>query len=143
MKKILTLLAILTIGFAAQAQDNKAPVFKFEKTTHDFENLKEGPVATYSFKFKNVGKSPLIIQSCSASCGCTIPKWSKDPIMPGKKGTILVKYNTKGRVGSFNKTIYIKSNAKSLKERFELGIRGTVMPSEKSKTTPKPSPAKH
>jgi hypothetical protein len=143
MKKILTLLAILCTAFGLQAQDTEPPVFKFEKTTHDFGTLKEGPVATYSFKFKNVGKSPLIIQSCSASCGCTIPKWSKDPIMPGKKGTILVKYNTKGRVGTFNKTVYIKSNAKSLKDRFELGIRGTVTPSEKAKTSKKPNPAKH
>lgn len=130
MKSILSIIAILFISFSAVAQDN-APVFKFEQTTHDFGNIKEGPEATYSFKFTNTGKSPLIIQRCSASCGCTIPKWSKDPIMPGKTGTIDVKFNSKGRVGSFTKTIYIQSNAKSLKERFELTIKGVVIPPAK------------
>lgn len=132
MKSLLSLIAILFIGLAAQAQDD-APVFKFEKTTHNFGNIVQGPDGTYSFKFKNTGKTPLIIQRCSASCGCTIPKWSKDPIMPGKSGTIEVKYATKDKTGSFNKTVYIQSNAKSLKERFELTIKGNVIPKAKIK----------
>ncbi len=130
MKSLLSLIALVFVSLAAVAQDN-APVFKFEQTTHDFGNVKEGPEATYSFKFKNVGKSPLIIQRCSSSCGCTVPKWSKDPIMPGKTGTIFVKFATKGKVGSFNKTVYIQSNAKSMKERFELTIKGVVIPPAK------------
>jgi hypothetical protein len=141
MKSIFSLLAVLFISASVFAQDN-APVFKFERTTHDFGNLIEGPEATYSFKFTNVGKSPLIIQRCNASCGCTIPKWSTDPIMPGKSGTIDVKYNTKGRIGSFNKTIYIKSNAKSMKERFELYIKGVVIPPKKANKNVKLKPSK-
>ncbi len=137
---ILSLIAIVFISFSTTAQ-NTAPVFKFEQTTHDFNNVKEGPEATYSFKFKNVGNGPLIIQRCSSSCGCTVPKWSKDPIMPGKTGTIFVKFTTKGKVGSFNKTVYIQSNAKSLKERFELTIKGVVIPAAKVKGGPKMSPS--
>ncbi len=133
MKKIITLLALAFLSFQGFAQNNSddAPIFKFEEDTHDFGNVKEGPDATYDFKFTNVGKTPLIIQNCSASCGCTTPKWSKDPIMPGKTGVITVKYATKGRVGNINKTVYIQSNAKSLKERYELYIKGTVIPEDK------------
>ncbi len=141
MKAILSILAVLFISLSGYAQD-KAPVFKFQQTTHDFGNLQQGPEATYNFKFTNVGKSPLIIQRCTSSCGCTIPKWSKDPIMPGKSGTIAVRYATKDKTGSFNKTIYIQSNAKSLKERFELTIKGSVIPPAKVNGNVKLKPSK-
>lgn len=112
---------------APAAKDNKnAPKFKFQEETHDFGTIKEGPVAETTFEFKNVGKEPLIIQSASASCGCTTPEWPKEPILPGKKGKIVVHYNTQGRVGPFTKDIYIVSNAVSEKERYELHIKGTV-----------------
>ena len=141
MKVIYSLVAILFMSFGAFAQDN-APVFKFEQTTHDFGNVKQGPEATYNFKFTNVGKSPLIIQHCTSSCGCTISKWSQEPIMPGKTGTIAVRFATKDKTGSFNKTIYIKSNAKSLKERFELIIKGSVIPPAKISGGVKMNPSK-
>jgi len=141
MKLIYSLFTILFLSLGASAQDN-APVFKFEQTTHDFGNVKQGPEATYDFKFTNVGKSPLIIQRCSSSCGCTIPKWSKDPIMPGKSGTIAVRFATKDKVGSFNKTVYIQSNAKSLTERFELKIKGSVIPPAKINGGVKMQPSK-
>ena len=132
MKIIASILAITFLSFAAVAQKKSdAPIFKFEETTHDFGNVKEGPDATFDFKFKNVGKTPLIIQNCSASCGCTTPKWSTNPIMPGKTGVITVKYSTKGRIGTINKTVYIQSNAESLKERYELYIKGAVIPESK------------
>lgn len=143
MKTILSLFAISFFSLTAFAQNTSedAPVFKFEEVTHNFGNVKEGPDATYDFKFTNVGKTPLIIQSCSASCGCTTPQWSKDPIMPGKTGVISVKYSTKGRLGPIKKTVYIKSNAKSLKERYELYIRGTVIPEAKVNAGTKVNPS--
>lgn len=122
----------------AAAKDSKtAPRFKFEGgETHDFGTLKEGPVAEYTFVFKNVGKEPLIIQNASASCGCTTPEWPKEPILPNKKGKIVVRYNTQGRVGPFNKTVFITSNAASEKERYELFIKGTVQAGAAATTTP-------
>lgn len=141
MKKVFITLACLTLGIVgAQAQtpatpqaqqvkkgDPNAPVFDFKKgETHDFGEIPEGPFAEYVFEFKNKGKEPLIITNASASCGCTTPSWPKEPILPGKKGEITVKYNTQGRVGPFHKDIYISSNAKSDKERYELHITGTV-----------------
>jgi Protein of unknown function (DUF1573). len=130
MKNIISILFFALSGFVSYAQNKNpnAPIFKFVEETHDFGNLKEGPVASHDFVFYNGGKEPLIIQSCTASCGCTTPDWTKEPILPGQKGKITVKYNTQGRQGPFNKTVYISSNAKSDKERYEIYIKGNVIP---------------
>lgn len=132
MKQLLTTLLLAFSFFAvkAQQQNPNAPKFEFiGEETHDFGDLPEGPIAEYSFKFKNVGKEPLIIQGASASCGCTVPEWPKQPILPGKTGEITVKYNTQGRVSPFNKDIYIQSNAAvpDGRDRYELHIKGTVL----------------
>src|SRR5690242_14041199 len=118
MKKLFITLVCLSVGFiSAQAQtqpapkDPNAPQFKLKEETYDFGTIKEGPIAEHVFEFKNTGKEPLIIQNASASCGCTTPEWPKEPILPGKKGKLTVRYNTQGRVGPFNKDIYIQSNA--------------------------------
>ena len=147
MKKLFVALLCLSFGFAstqvyaqAKKDDPNAPVFKFKHgDTYDFGTVPEGPSAVHDFEFKNTGKEPLIIQNASASCGCTTPFWPKEPILPGKKGKITVKYNTQGRVGPFRKDIYIQSNAKSDKERYELHITGTVQ--AKAPEAPKNGPA--
>jgi len=118
---------------AAQQQEKKVnpngPKFHFLKgDTHDFGTVKEGPAAEYAFEFKNTGKEPLIISNAQASCGCTTPEWPKEPILPGKSGKILVRYNTQGRPGPIDKTVWITSNAVSDKDRYELRIKGTVQP---------------
>ncbi|RYD52263.1 MAG: DUF1573 domain-containing protein [Sphingobacteriales bacterium] len=113
------------------ANPAKAPKFKFAEEVHDFGSVKEGPQAEHVFAFKNTGKSPLIIQNVSASCGCTTPEWSKEPIAPGKSGKITVRYNTQGRVGPIDKAVYIQSNAllpEGKGDRYELKIKGTVVP---------------
>jgi len=147
MKKIVFVLALgagLMASNAVDAQQRRepqtaaaavgsAPVFKFEGgDVHDFGTLKEGDAATYTFVFKNTGKTPLIIQGASASCGCTTPVYSKEPVLPGKKGKITVSYDTKNRVGPIDKTVYIQSNAAlpdAMKPggRYELKIKGTVV----------------
>lgn len=72
------------------------------------------PIRKYSFNFTNVGTSPLIINQAFASCGCTVPSYTKDPIKPGESGTIDVTYNGTGLIpGRFSKTITIRSNAKN------------------------------
>lgn len=149
MKKLLfTSLTLLTLTLSAQAQnapaqpqttkatDNpNAPKFKFKEETYDFGNVKEGPLAEHIFEFKNVGKEPLIIQSASAGCSCTTPEWPKEPILPGKKGQIIIRYKTEGRPGPFMKDVFIVSNAVSEKERFELHIKGTVVPAATTAAT--------
>lgn len=102
---------------------------KFEKETHDFGKIKQHSDATYHFKFTNTGKEPLIITDAKGSCDCTVPEWPKQPIRPGETATIKVKYDTK-KVGLFNKTVTITSNARN-ESVSELKIIGTVEPAEK------------
>lgn len=84
---------------------------KFEKMDHNFGTIKEenGP-ANYTFKFTNTGKIPLIIHGAVASCGCTTPEWSKEPILPGKTGFIKASYNPELRPGVFTKSITVNAN---------------------------------
>jgi hypothetical protein len=113
MKKALVVLVMLfaAVGvFAQQATNDTLPIIKFEKLEHNFGKIKEGTLATYSFVFENVGKTPLILTNVIASCGCTTPEWPKEPIMPGKKATIKAVYNSYGRPGQFHKAITVKSN---------------------------------
>lgn len=86
------------------------PAFKFENDTHDFGKVAQGTQVTYKFNFANVGKSPLIISNAVASCGCTIPVWSKAPIQPGEGGAITVNFNSAGRSGLQDKMITITAN---------------------------------
>ena len=122
MKKSLLLLVSMFIALATFAQK---PVITFTKTTHDFGQINEvdGRVTTV-FEFKNEGMIPLILNSVRASCGCTTPKWTKEPIEPGATGQITVTYNPNGRPGRFQKTITVNSNAPVVK----LTIRGEVIP---------------
>lgn len=114
---------------AIKQVDKNAPKFSFiGGETHDFGNLTDQKDAEYTFQFKNVGKTPLIITNASASCGCTVPEFPKEPIMPGKNGQIKVTFHTAGKSGPFTKTVFIQSNAAADKERYEIYIKGSVTP---------------
>lgn len=112
-----------TAPAAAPVNPNAAD-FKFEKEVHDFGTIKEGVQAEYVFKFTNTGKEPLVITNVQASCGCTTPKWTKEPIKPGESGSVTAIYNSKGRPGNFNKAVTITSNAKTAQK--VLFIKGNV-----------------
>jgi hypothetical protein len=86
---------------------------KFNTEEHVFGTIPEGPAVTYDFEFKNIGKEPIILSGVQASCGCTTPTWTKEPIAPGKSGKVSATYNTQGRPGSFVKTITVNSNVGS------------------------------
>ncbi|RDB04964.1 DUF1573 domain-containing protein [Runella aurantiaca] len=92
--------------------DDKLPKFEFAEDIKnvDFGSLKEGAQVEHTFKFKNVGDFPLIINNVSASCGCTIPEWPRQPIGPGDEGAILVRFNSKGKQGQQFKTVTIFAN---------------------------------
>ncbi len=132
MKKILiSLLFVSLVVSSAYSQkeintnqDTKdIPEIYFENTTHDYGNIEYSSDGLCEFVFKNTGKEPLLLTNVKASCGCTTPTWPKEPIKKGKKGTIVVKYNTK-ITGSFTKTIRVYSNAKT--SPVTLRITGTV-----------------
>ena len=96
----------------------------FSETVHDYGTIKKGADGTCEFTFKNTGDEPLVLSNVKASCGCTIPTWPKDPILPGKSNVIKVVYDTK-RVGLINKTITVMSDAKT--NPVVLTIKGTVI----------------
>ena len=103
--------------------DPNAPVFEFERKIVDYGAIEKGSEGVYDFKFKNIGKSPLIISNVKGSCGCTVPSAPKEPIMPGASGIIKVKYDT-NRVGPISKTITITSNASEPKKVIR--VKGLV-----------------
>lgn len=84
---------------------------EFEVPVYDFGTIDEGDMVQYSYVFKNTGKKPLVIKSAKASCGCTIPKPSKEPIAPGETGEIPVTFNSSGKGPQVSKTITVTSNA--------------------------------
>jgi hypothetical protein len=91
---------------------NSLPTMDFADTMHNFGSIKEGEVATYDFEFRNNGKTPLLISTASGSCGCTVPDYPREPIQPGSKGVIKVKFNSEGRPGHQEKTVTINTNSK-------------------------------
>ena len=126
MKKLL-LTALMLMAFATfvSAQEKQAQI-KFDKTTHDFGKFSEAQATQEcTFTFTNVGTAPLVINQAVASCGCTVPNYTKEPVAPGKTGQIKVTYNGKGKFpGHFKKSITIRTNGKP--EMTRLYIEGTM-----------------
>ncbi len=135
MKKIILTLAVALFGFAAQAQEQPAEGAKiqFAEKVINYGKIEKGANGTRVFKFKNEGTEPLILNSVRASCGCTTPKWTCEPIAPGAEGNITVKYDT-NRMGNFHKTVTVNSNATN--KTVVLTIKGQVMNPAAQKTTP-------
>jgi hypothetical protein len=139
MKKIifsLTLVFLAAIGQSAFAQTGAK--IEFNKETHDYGTIKNGADGSCVFEFTNTGDSPLIVSNAKGSCGCTVPEWPKEPIAPGAKGSIKVKYDTM-RTGEINKSVTITSNAVNAADKVVF-IKGTVLAPE---TAPTPEPAKN
>ena len=90
-----------------------AESISFAEPSHNFGSLPEGPSAEHEFVFTNTGKEPIVIQRVQASCGCTTPSYTKEPVAPGQKGSIKAAYNTSGRPGAFTKTLTVFYNVGS------------------------------
>ncbi len=125
MKQIIFIfMAILLTTGMISAQDNKA-VISAEVASHDFGTIKESEgKVSHTFKIKNAGGAPLVLTRVIASCGCTTPEWTKEPIAPGNSGDIKITYDPKDRPGPFAKTISVYSNGKT--GSYILTIRGIV-----------------
>ncbi|WP_298716395.1 DUF1573 domain-containing protein [Chitinophaga sp.] len=107
-------------GGTANAVDAK---LKFKKETMDFGKTKLNKPVTVTFEFTNISKEPVLIEAAKPSCGCTTPKWTVEPILPGKAGTITATYNANA-AGKPMKTIYLK--LKGVDQEKELFLTGTV-----------------
>lgn len=101
-----------------------APRIEFEKETYDFGSITSGEKVTYDFRFKNTGKSPLIISNAQASCGCTVPEYPSKPVKPGEEGVIKVVFDSSGKTGMQNKVVTITSNA--IPSESELHLMGNL-----------------
>lgn len=97
---------------------------EFSEKAFDFGTVKEGDVVEHTFKFTNTGKAPIILSQVSASCGCTTPNYTKDPVLPGKEGEIKVSFNSAGQVGKQQKIVTVLSNAEN--NVLTVQIKGTV-----------------
>lgn len=130
MKKNLIVCALLLVSAALMAQK---PVITFKETDHNFGKIhEEDGRVSYIFEFKNEGMEPLVLSNVRASCGCTTPKWTREPIEAGQTGNITVTYNPNGRPGNFQKTITITSNAEPATTKIT--IRGEVIPKQAKPT---------
>jgi len=111
MKKIL-LMAVMLLGCITMTMAQKPAEIKFDKLTHNFGTFSEkSPVVECTFVFTNVGEAPLVVNQAVASCGCTVPEFTKTPVQPGEKGEIKVTYNGTGKFpGHFKKSITVRTN---------------------------------
>lgn len=122
--------AASVIGQSAQKEESaeldktNAPEIVFEKTVHDYGTVPYKGDGKCEFKFTNTGKEPLILTNVRSSCGCTVPKWPREPILPGQSEVIHVEYKT-NRIGRINKTITVQSNAET--SSVVLRIKGQVL----------------
>ncbi len=103
-------MAMVVGSFAYVSAQVAGPQIEFEKSEHDYGEIEQGGDGKTEFVFTNTGTEPLIISKAKGSCGCTVPTWPKEPIAPGAKSSIEVKYDTK-RVGPISKSVTITSNS--------------------------------
>ena len=106
-------------------ESERGPVITFDTTLFDFGTIPYAGNGTCSFTFTNTGDAPLIITSFRSSCGCLVPHWDQEPVLPGQKGKVRLKYDTR-RAGPFQKTATLLSNATNA-PMVLLRIKGTVL----------------
>ncbi len=127
MKKVCLIFTMFFMTVSVMAQ----PVMKLSGTEHNFGSFKEeAGRQTHEFEVTNTGNSPLVIQNILASCGCTLPDWTKHPIPPGGKGKITAMYDPQNRPGAFNKTLSVYTNSKP--QVVVITLKGEVVPREKT-----------
>jgi hypothetical protein len=125
-------MAILLTSGMVYAQQKEAAITVVDSTMYDFGDISEadGPVS-HTFTILNNGELPLVIQRVVASCGCTTPEWTKEPIAPGKTGEVKVTYDPKGRPNKFTKPVTIYYNKESGSTgSYTLTIKGNVIPKQ-------------
>lgn len=107
MKKLLTITTALFLSAAVMAQTKVEDIVKFNTENHSFGKIKQGVPVTYNFEIKNISNKPVVVESASASCGCTVPEKPEQPIAPGESAKLKVVYNA-AQVGPINKDVYVK-----------------------------------
>lgn len=126
MKRILSLLLLLIVTVAAYA----GPEIAFDRVKHDFGTIhaSRGPVKAV-YPFTNTGDAPLVIVSVTnGGCGCTTPRYTLEPVAPGKKGQVIIEFDPRGRQGEFKRDVKVKTNAKGKSKKAKLTFTGAIIP---------------
>ncbi len=134
---VLSFAVVLFAAFSGMAQEKAlsgGPEITVDKDVHDYGTIKQGANGACEFKITNDGSEPLIISKAKGSCGCTVPDWPKEPIMPGESAAMTVRYDTK-RVGAINKSVTITSNASNEPNKV-VRIKGKVLASNTTDDMP-------
>jgi hypothetical protein len=114
----------------ADVSTENLPAFEFEEEVIDFGQISQGEKVKQRFRFKNVGKSDLIISDAKGSCGCTVPAWPRQPIRPGQEGEIEVVFDSNGKQGRQNKTVTLVAN--TVPKTKVIAINGEVLVPEQT-----------
>ncbi len=134
LKKFLGYLAMMLLpaGVGVTPANAQEADIKFDELVYDYGVFYEdSAVVSHTFTFTNVGKGPLVIHQAYASCGCTIPEFTQEPVMPGKTGAIKVTYDGTGRYpGYFKKSVTVRTNAPKAK-MLRLYVEGEMKAVEK------------
>ena len=101
---------VMPTNDSAVKPEGPLPTLNFSEEAYDFGTINEGEIVSHVFSFVNEGDAPLIISSATASCGCTVPVWPRDPIPAGGKGEIKVEFNSRSKPGVQNKTVTVTAN---------------------------------
>lgn len=130
MKKLLILffaVGMFQTAFAQEVKVSDGPAISFKEKLYDFGVISRGDTVEHTFYFENIGTAPLKILSARGSCGCTVPKYSREEIAPGDKGEVFVRFNSAGKSGMQNKTVTLVTNATDkARKQVVLTLRGRV-----------------
>ncbi len=118
----------------AAAPTGPTTVMSFDATEFDFGTVDEGEKVSHTYSFKNTGDEPLILSNAKGSCGCTVPKWPKEPIPPGEDGEIIVEFNSKNKKGKRNQKVTITANTNP--PQSFIYLKGEVNPAAAATTAP-------
>lgn len=110
---------------AVAVDSTMAPVLKFEQEAYEFGKITQGESVSFDFKFVNTGKSPLIIKEATATCGCTVPEFPKNPIAAGESGVIKVTFNSAGKEGLQDKVVTVVAN--TIPQNTQVHLVGEVV----------------
>ncbi len=101
------------------------PILTLEETVFDFGEINEGDIVNHEYSFTNTGTAPLLVLNATSTCGCTVPEWPKDPMAPGGKGSIQVKFDSANKEGDQSKLVTIFAN--TFPNQSVVTIKGKVV----------------
>lgn len=134
-----SLFAAFTVMAQKEVPTQNGPIITVNKDVHDYGEIEKNGEPYCEFVITNDGNEPLIISNAKGSCGCTVPEWSKEPILPGESTIMKVKYDTK-RVGPINKSVTVSTNAVNSPTKV-LRIKGKVLAPDAGTSPVKATPA--